>query len=582
MRTGRFGPVAPSRGEMAVGDSSISTTTLQRILTASRAFTEAVPDHDDLLQSIARQLADATGDACTLRLLTDDGASLTPAASHFHDDGVLRAMRAVMDATQPADTGLWAAVAARGEAVTYTVPPGTTPKEASPEQRAFIATYRPRHVMAVPLRARDHLLGGVALTRFRPEPFAGEEIALIEALAEHAALAADNARLYRVAQRATADADGRARRLQRQVQRIDALHAIDEAIVGSPDLTTMLNVLLDHVVGHLGVDAAQILLYRPTDGSLETGASRGFRTPAVAGARAPLGVDAAGRSATERRVVVSGSGDEPARDPRFDAEGFVVGYAVPLIARGRVIGVLEALHRSPLQTDGDWSAFLAVLAGQASIAIDGAATLADLARSHADLLRSYDATLEGWVRALDLRDHALEGHSQRVTAMAVHLARVVGFGEDELAHVYRGALLHDIGKIAIPDAILHKDGPLSPEEWNVMRRHPDHAHAWLAPIPFLRHALHIPHQHHERWDGKGYPQGLRGEEISPAARLFAVVDVYDALRSVRPYGAALAIEEARAYVKAHAGTHFDPSFVEAFLTVDWEPIVESSVTGIWQ
>ena len=568
---------------MARGDSSSARTPL-RPITGSHAVADASPGNDDPLHAIARDLGEATGDACMLYLLTDDGAFLEPAASHCHDAEILVALRAAVDVAEPADTGLWAAVVAHGGAVAYAASPGKVPKEASPEQRVFIARYLPRHIVGVPMKARGRLLGIVALTRFRPEPFADEEIAWIEALAERAALAVENARLYRAVQRANVEADGRARRLERQAQRIDALHAVDVAIVASPSLNTTLSLILDNVIANLEVDAARVLLHRHVNGTLEMIASRGFRNPGVDGAPAPLGATAAGKAATERRMVVSAAEDgtaAPDRDPRLDAEGFASGYAVPLIARGQVIGVLEALHRSPLETDGDWSAFLTVMAAQAAIAIDGAATQDDLKRSHADLLRSYDATLEGWVHAMNLRDHAMEGHSQRVTAMAVHLARVVGFGEAELAHVYRGALLHDIGKIAIPDAILHKDGPLSPEEWKVMRRHPDHAQAWLAPIPFLRHALAIPHEHHERWDGKGYPRGLHGTEVSPAARVFSIVDVYDALRSVRPYGPALSVEDARAYVKAHAGTHFDPDYVEAFLTVDWEPIVESSVTGIW-
>jgi HD-GYP domain-containing protein (c-di-GMP phosphodiesterase class II) len=571
-------------GRVDNGEALPSRDVLLRVVSSSRQFAEAVPDLSALLDTVARHLSEASGDACTVRLLSPDGASLVPVASHFADAAVLDAMRTTMEVTQRADTGLWAAVLTRGEAVTYTLPPGTAPSVASPAQRAFIAEHQPRHIMGVPLRAREHLLGGVGLTRFRDEPFGADEIALIEALAERASIALDNARLFRAAQAATAEAESRARQLERQVERIQALHTIDLAITGSLDLRVTLNVLLDQVVAHLQVDAAQVLLFRPVGETLEFGAARGFLTAAEGAPPAPLGDDAASLAVAERRTVVTHDGawsGSPQRRARFAAEGFVRGHAVPLIARMAAIGVLEVFRRTNVAPDPDWSTYLEVLAGQAAMAIDGAATHDRLQRSHADLVRAYDATLEGWVRALDLRDRQVEGHTQRVTAIAVHFARILGFSEADLAHVYRGALLHDIGKIAVPDEILRKEGPLTEEEWGVMRRHPDHAVQWLFPIPFLRHALDIPREHHERWDGSGYPRGLRGTEISPAARMFAIVDVYDALRSHRPYGAVRSAEEARAYVAAQAGAHFDPAYIAAFLAVDWEPIAAAASRDAW-
>jgi GAF domain-containing protein len=176
-----------------------SRDVLLQVATSSRLFSEAVPDEATLLDTIARHLSDATGDACTVRLLSADGASLVGVASHFADDAILQAMRTTMEVTQRADAGLWAAVVARGETVTYAVPSGTSPAQATDAQSAFIARYRPRHIMGVPLRARQHLLGGAGLTRFRDEPFGTDEIALIEALAERASIALDNARLYRAA-----------------------------------------------------------------------------------------------------------------------------------------------------------------------------------------------------------------------------------------------------------------------------------------------------------------------------------------------------------------------------------------------
>ena len=182
-----------------------------------------------------------------------------------------------------------------------------------------------------------------------------------------------------------------------------------------------------------------------------------------------------------------------------------------------------------------------------------------------ELAEAYDGTIEGWSRALDMRDHETEGHSQRVTGMTLALAEVFGMGGDELVHVRRGALLHDIGKMGIPDSILLKPGTLTDDERAVMERHPVYAFEMLSQIAFVRPALDIPYCHHESWDGTGYPEGLKGEDIPLAARLFAVVDVWDALRTDRPYRRAWPIARTRAHIAGCAGTHFDPQVVETFL-----------------
>jgi putative two-component system response regulator len=184
---------------------------------------------------------------------------------------------------------------------------------------------------------------------------------------------------------------------------------------------------------------------------------------------------------------------------------------------------------------------------------------------HGELVVSYDKTIEGWSRALDLRDKETEGHARRVTEQTVKLAIRAGLSEEELKHVWRGALLHDVGKLGIPDSILHKPDKLTEEEWRIMRKHPIYAHDWLSTIEYLKPALDIPYCHHEKWDGSGYPRGLKGEEIPFTARLFAIVDVWDALTSDRPYRAAWTKEKALEYIQTQAGTHFDPSVVELFL-----------------
>ncbi|NJO05781.1 MAG: response regulator [Chloroflexaceae bacterium] len=181
------------------------------------------------------------------------------------------------------------------------------------------------------------------------------------------------------------------------------------------------------------------------------------------------------------------------------------------------------------------------------------------------LAETYDLTLQGWVKALELRDDETQAHSARVTELTLQLAPVVGLPADQMAHVWRGALLHDIGKLGIPDEILRKPGQLTTEEMRLIQQHTIYAHEWLAPIPFLRPALEIPYYHHERWDGSGYPLGLRKETIPLAARVFAVVDVWDALTHQRPYRAAWSHSQARNYIRAHAGHLFDPTIVQVFL-----------------
>ena len=205
------------------------------------------------------------------------------------------------------------------------------------------------------------------------------------------------------------------------------------------------------------------------------------------------------------------------------------------------------------------------IGNQAAVAIDKARLFTDLRRSNFDLNLAYDATISGWSAALDLRDKETEGHSQRVTEMTLRLAKRMGFSEQELVHVRRGALLHDTGKMGVPDSILLKPDKLTGEEWEIMRMHPAYAYKMLKPISYLATALDIPYCHHEKWDGTGYPQGLKGEAIPLSARVFAIVDVYDALTSDRPYRKGWPREKTVDYIREQSGTHFDPQVVDVFL-----------------
>lgn len=362
--------------------------------------------------------------------------------------------------------------------------------------------------------------------------------------------------------------------LRLQMERLAALREIDVAITSSLDLRVTLDVLLDKVTAQLLVDAAAVLLFNPHTRELEFSAGRGFRSAAIRRTRLRLGEGLAGQVALERRPVhvadLRGSGDSGEGEGLFREEAFRGYYATPLMAKGAVKGVLELFRRAPLDATPEWSEFVEILAGQAAIAVDNAGLFNDLQRSHAELALAYDATLEGWSRALELRDRETQGHAKRVTEMTVRLARALGMDEADLVHVRRGALLHDIGKMGIPDSILLKPDALTEDEWRIMRQHPTYAYQLLSPIGYLGPALDIPYCHHEHWDGSGYPRGLKGEQIPLAARIFAVVDVWDALRSDRPYRPAWPEDRVREHLRGLAGTHLDPRVVEAFLAMRWE------------
>ena len=184
-----------------------------------------------------------------------------------------------------------------------------------------------------------------------------------------------------------------------------------------------------------------------------------------------------------------------------------------------------------------------------------------------ELAEAYDVTLEGWAKALELRDKETEGHSRRVTETTVTVARTMGIEEEELDQIRRGAILHDIGKMGVPDHILRKEGALTEDERQIIMKHPATAYELLRQIPFLEKALDIPYSHHERWDGSGYPRGLKERAIPLPARIFAIVDVWDALSSDRPYRKAWKRAEVIQYLINESGKHFDPHVVNIFLAL---------------
>ncbi len=361
--------------------------------------------------------------------------------------------------------------------------------------------------------------------------------------------------------------------IQIQLKRFNVLQFINMTITASLDLQVTLDILIIQITAQLGIDAVAVLLINQHTQTLEYVASKGFRTGALKYTKLRLGDSNAGRAAIEQCIVVipdlKQKPDGFTRSKLFASEDFITYFAVPLIAKGQVKGVMELFHRAPLGSEQDWLEFFENVANQAAIAIDNATLFNELHHSNIELTSAYDTTIEGWSRAMDLRDKETEGHTQRVAEMTLSIACELGVKDEELVHIRRGALLHDMGKMGIPDSILLKPGPLTEEEWKIMKKHPVYAHQMLYPIDYLRPALDIPYCHHEKWDGSGYPRGLVGKEIPLSARIFAVVDVWDALISDRPYRPAWPEEKVLEYIRSNVGIHFDPEVVKVFLETAW-------------
>ncbi len=327
--------------------------------------------------------------------------------------------------------------------------------------------------------------------------------------------------------------------LQKNLKKLQALREIDLAILGSTDLKIALKTVLRELSFQLNIDAADILLLNNNTRMLEYYIGYGFLSNGIEKAKLHIGEGYAGMAALEQKSFfiddLKTIKDDFIRYPLIQHEGFVSYYVLPLIAKGIIIGVVDIFHRSLLKPSSDWIDFLEALVGQAAMAVENNILLNNLNRTNIELQLAYDSTIEGWSRALDLRDKETEGHTLRVTELTCNLAYKFDFSESEMIYIKYGALLHDIGKMGVPDAILLKPGKLTEEEFNIIKKHPTYAYELLHPIKYLRPALDIPYCHHEKWDGTGYPRGLKQDQIPLSARLFAIIDVWDALTSDRPY-----------------------------------------------
>jgi PAS domain S-box-containing protein len=411
--------------------------------------------------------------------------------------------------------------------------------------------------VCVPIQSQEDILGVVLIVHPKERELKPDEIKLLESFSRIAGITLQRMTLYE---------DTLSHLKQLQVQR-----TIDQTIASIFDLNLTLEIICSQARNYLGADAIGILLFQPNEMTLNYIAANGFQTTHYKNAHIPLGAGPAGNAALKREVVYVADlrhSEPPIKTMTMvNEERFVSYLAVPLIAKGEIKGVMEVFYRSESVFDPETIEFIESLAFQTAIAIDNLQLFENLQLSNQELVQAYDATIEGWSRAMDLRDKETENHTRRVTEMAVRIATIMGIKEEEILHIRRGALLHDIGKMGVPDDILRKPGPLTPEEWVIMKQHPIFAYKMIAPVDYLKPALDIPYCHHEKWDGSGYPRGLKGEKIPIAGRIFAVIDVWDALSSDRPYREAWPKEKVLAYIKEQSGTHFDPDIVKIFLEV---------------
>lgn len=428
---------------------------------------------------------------------------------------------------------------------------------------AMFETDQPfRAVISVPLKWAGRVCGVLhVLDQSGTRRFNRDDLRLLEMFAHHAATALENARQLE-------DARSRADELK-------ALHKVALDVTSNLELPSVLEAIVHRAATLLGARGGGVYLYDPDREELELVVSHHLGRD-LTGARLRLGEGLSGKVVAERRpMVVDDYRTWSGRAPQYTDAPWTAIIAVPLQVGERVLGVLNITDDTRGRSFGADDLHLATLfAAYAAIAVENAQLYADtrhqsqeLARLLTQLEENYDVTLSALSAALDARDRETEGHSTRVAELACTIAQAMSLPEKDLVSLFRGGLLHDVGKIGISDAILHKPGPLDDEEWQIMRQHPGIGARILQRIGFLEHALEVVLYHHERYDGKGYPHGLQGEDIPVTARIFAVADAYDAMRSNRPYRAAMSHEEALAELRRCAGTQFDPKVVEVFLQV---------------
>jgi putative nucleotidyltransferase with HDIG domain len=349
---------------------------------------------------------------------------------------------------------------------------------------------------------------------------------------------------------------------------LGALMGIGRAINSSVGLKRVLEEVMDALIELMRAERGFLML-KESNGELSVRIARGIAHVSLDEESLKVSRTIVRKVAETGEPILTTNAQD---DPRFEGQLSVAAFQLrsilcaPLKIKNELIGVIyvDNRARAGIFQDNDLQ-LIRGFADQAAVAIDNARLFDDLQDKNRELEEAYQATLEGWVSALDMRDKETEGHTQRVTILTQRLARMMGVNDEDLVHITRGALLHDIGKMAIPDGILLKPGKLTDDERALIQKHPVYAYEMLRRIDFLLPAIDIPYCHHEKWDGTGYPRGLKGEEIPFAARIFPVIDVYDALVSDRPYRKGMPVDIVKGIIQRDSGMHFDPRVVEMFM-----------------
>jgi len=410
----------------------------------------------------------------------------------------------------------------------------------------------------IPLYINKKVLG--MLVAGRDDKFTDRDVDVFKTIADMVASALERTNLYH--------------RTEKQLKRLESLHAIDQAITAINDIQVVNKIILEQVCKELEPDAANILILNSATNVLEYFGAVGFMDAKIRDIRIPLTTSIAGKVLLENKgYAISDLEQDPLWFIRknMQVENFKAYFASPLSIKGQAIGVLEVFFRKCFNPDGEWQNFFEVLATQAAVAYDSFRKFSELQKIQQNMVSSFRSTIETWSKSLELHDIESHGHIRRVTNETLKLAKDLGISDLELPNIERGALLHDIGKIGIMDEILLKKGALSEEEWGEIKRHPTIARDLLSNVKLLEDAMDIPYSHHENWDGSGYPQGVKGENIPLSARIFAVVETYDALISDRPYRKAWSHKEAIEYLIEQKGKKFDPVVVDRFLSIIHKP-----------
>ncbi len=546
--------------EQIYAQTQAKATEIGRLYAASQDMSASLMDSSALLHALAHHMTEAlNATSCNIISIDRTNFRLTVLAEYWAEGAVPLERNSdlgIMYSMNDFPTIMKHMLA--GQVVTLQAD-DTSLFEA--ERKQFIA-YGVKSMLFVPIMAHGNLIGDAEIWESRhPREFTLAEIRLAQAMAGHAGGVIENARLFET--------------IRRRTEELESLVEVSTGLRTASNVDEMIPILAYQAVKVVSGTYASIFLLEPQTGDL---VSSGWYSK-DSDPKNPLPVEMALRHSPGQGItghVVRSGQIYITEDFQNDPITIVLpeeagrlknvhsGISLPLRANERIIGVFHIWSEERRSFSNTEIRLLTAIAEIAGSALQRA-TLHEQTLQHADeLAQAYDNTLAGWARALELRDELTEGHTRRVTELTVQLAHRMGLSDDELVQIRRGATLHDIGKMAVPDSILNKTGPLTEDELETIHLHPQHAFDMLSSISFLRPALDIPYCHHEHWDGTGYPRGLKGKEIPLAARIFAIVDVWDALISDRPYRKAWSREKTIQYIKENSGKYFDTQVVETF------------------